>query len=145
MGFHWSAVKWFSSYLSTRTQQTYISGVSSNPGHVVSGVPPGICFETNRVFGLHKCFATWSIKIHSWYILQITQPYLHTANVLRTSTLSEDLNKNDHMAINVTKSKIMCVTSKHNQSIIPQDFPGISYKDSDICSKFWEVTRCYHR
>jgi len=36
------------------------------------------------------------------------------------------------MAINVTKSKIMFVTSKHNQRIIPQDFPGISYKDSYI-------------
>ena len=51
---------------------------------------------------------------------------------MRTSTLSEDLNKNDHIAINVTKSKIMFVTSKHNHSIIPQDFPGISDKDSHI-------------
>ena len=34
--------------------------------------------------------------------------------------------------MNVTKSKVPCVTSKHNQSIIPQDFPGISYKDSYI-------------
>jgi len=55
-----------------------------------------------------------------------------------TSTLSEDLNSIDHwcnlnnMAINVTQSKVMFVTSKHNQSIIPQDFPGISYKDSYI-------------
>jgi len=55
-----------------------------------------------------------------------------------TSTLSKDLNKIDHwcnlnnMAINVTKSKVMCVTSKHNQCIIPQNFPGISYKISYI-------------
>jgi len=41
MGFQSSAVKWFSSYLSNRTKHTYISGVSSNPGHVVSGVPQG--------------------------------------------------------------------------------------------------------
>ena len=55
-----------------------------------------------------------------------------------TSTLSEDLNTIDHwcdlnsVAINVTQSKVMFVTSKHNQSIIPQDVPGISYKDSYI-------------
>ena len=30
-----------SPYLSNRTQQTYISGVGSNPGNVVSGVPQG--------------------------------------------------------------------------------------------------------
>jgi len=36
------------------------------------------------------------------------------------------------MTIYVTKSKIMFVISKHNQRIISQDFPGISYKDSYI-------------
>jgi len=30
-----------SPYLSNRTQHTYISGVSSNPGNVVPGVPQG--------------------------------------------------------------------------------------------------------
>ena len=33
------------------------------------------------------------------------------------------------MAINVTKYKVMFVTSKHNQSIIPQNFHGISDKN----------------
>jgi len=55
-----------------------------------------------------------------------------------TLTLSEDLNQCYHwcnlynMTIYVTKSKIMFVISKHNQRIISQDFPGISYKDSYI-------------
>jgi len=63
----------------------------------------------------------------------MTQPYLHLS-----STLSEVLNKIDHwcnlnnMAINVTQSKVMFVTSKHSQRIIPQDFLGISFKDSYI-------------
>ena len=135
-GLHSSAVKLFSSYLSNRTQHTYSSGVSSNPGNVVSGVPQGsvlgqtmfLIYINDMSLGLSKSiadiFADDSI---------ISSQSKHFEEL--TLTFSEDLNKIDHccnfndMTINVTKSKVMFVTSKHNHRIIPQDWyiPGISY------------------
>ena len=38
-GMHESTVKWFSSYLKGRYQQTYVPGTLSNYGKVVSDVP----------------------------------------------------------------------------------------------------------
>ena len=37
-GMHETTVKWFSSYLKCRYQETYVSGTLSNCGKVVSGV-----------------------------------------------------------------------------------------------------------
>jgi len=34
-------LNWFKSYLKDRSQQTYVSGLYSNPGHVFTGVPQG--------------------------------------------------------------------------------------------------------
>ena len=91
-------------------RQSYISGVSSNRGNGVSGVP-------RRSVYIADIFADAStISSHSKSFEELT------------STLFEELNKIDHwcdlnsVAINVTKSKVMCVTYTHNQSIIPQDF-----------------------
>ena len=41
-GMHESTVRWFSSYLKGRYQQTYVSGTLSNFSKVVSGVPHGL-------------------------------------------------------------------------------------------------------
>ena len=38
-GMHETTVRWLSSYLKDRYQQTYVSGTISNCGKVVSGVP----------------------------------------------------------------------------------------------------------
>ena len=38
---HISTLNWFKSYLKDRSQQTYVSGLYSNPGHVFTGVPQG--------------------------------------------------------------------------------------------------------
>ena len=40
-GLHISTLDWFKSYLKDRSQQTYVSGLYSNPGHVFTGVPQG--------------------------------------------------------------------------------------------------------
>jgi len=40
-GLHISTLNWFKSYLKDRSQQTYVSGLYSNPGHVFTGVPRG--------------------------------------------------------------------------------------------------------
>ena len=38
---HISTLNWFKSYLKDRSQQAYVSGLYSNPGHVFTGVPQG--------------------------------------------------------------------------------------------------------
>jgi len=60
-------------------------------------------------------------------------PFIHVMTLLNIflNNIGHWCNLNN-MAIIVTKSKVMFVTSKHNQSIIPQDFPGISYTDAYI-------------
>jgi len=92
-GFHWSVVQWLSSYLSNITQQTYTSGVSSNPGNVVSRVPQGsglgptmfLIYINDMPLGLSKFIAdifadVSTISSHSKRFEELT------------SSLSEDIN-----------------------------------------------------
>ena len=116
---HESTVRWFSSYLKGRYQETYVSGTLSNCGKVVSDVPQGSVLEptlflvyiNDLPLVLSECIADIfaddsTISAHNKNIDQVA------------STISNELQQvnkwceNNHVAINISETKLMYVTSK---------------------------------
>ena len=120
-----TTVKWCSSYLKDRYQQTYVSGTLLNCCKVVSGVLQGsvlgptlFCVYINDLpLVLSECIAyvfadDYTISAHNKNIDQVD------------STLSDELKQvnkwceNNHMAINISKTKLLYVNIKTNTSSV---------------------------
>ena len=133
--------QWFSSYLKGRYQQTYVSGTLSKCGQVVSDVPQGsvlrstlfVIYINDLPLALSECIADMvaddsTISAHNKYIDQVA------------STLSNELQRvnkwceNNHMTINISKTKLMYVTSKptHRQLSNTHSLPSVYFLDSVV-------------
>lgn len=137
-----SSVAWFSSYLDCRTQQTYISGLYSESSSVTTGVPQGsvlgpILFliyindlplsmektETD-IFADDTTLSTSDVSLN-----RVVESLTHD---LLNANKWCDLNR---MSINVNKTKVMYISSKHKQNYIHESNPCILYKTEQIfCS-----------
>jgi len=128
--------QWFSSYLKGRYQQTYVSGTLSKCGQVVSDVPQGsvlrstlfVIYINDLPLALSECIADIvaddsTISAHNKNIDQVA------------STLSNELQRvnkwceNNHMTINISKTKRMYVTSKptHRQLSNTHSLPSVHF------------------
>ena len=111
---HESTVRWFSSYLKGRYQQTYVSGTLSNCGKVVSGVPQGsVLGPTLFLVNINDLPLVLSVCI-VYIFADDSTTSAHNKNIDQVaSTLSDELQQvnkwceNSHMAINISKTKLM--------------------------------------
>ena len=150
-GLNDKSIKWFSSYLSNRVQQTHISGCLSSPGQVLSGVPQGsvlgptlfLIYINDLSLGLNN--TTADIFADDTTISAFNTSLESVVNALSVDLTSIDnWCKENNMSINVSKSKVMYITSKHVNRQIADQMPEIPFKDSVInvstCEKLLGVT-----
>jgi len=113
-GMHESTVRWFSSYLKGRYQETYVSGTLSNCGKVVSGVPQGsVLGPTLFLVNINDLPLVLSECI-VYIFADDSTTSAHNKNIDQVaSTFSNELQQvnkwcvNNHMAINISKTKLV--------------------------------------
>ena len=131
-------IEWFTSYLSERYQQTVVSNVASDPGPVVSGVPQGsvlgpILFLI-YINDLPNDIENTTVDIFA----DDTTLFTSGNNVSSiTSSLESDLQnvqawcKNNCMALNAAKTKVMYIAPKSKSSSASDTLPHLQL-DSEI-------------
>ena len=133
------ATSWFSSYLNKRFQQTHYAGATSDIKEVTSGVPQGsvlgpililiyvhdlplsltsICAD---IFADDTTLGTSSHSIDT--LVETLTTYLQ--NVLSWCN-------SNNMSLNVSKTKLMCISSRHKQQTLANCGHDISICDSKI-------------
>ena len=122
---HESTVRWFSSYLKGRYQQTYVSGTLSNCGKVVSGVPQGSVLGPTLFWVYINYLPLVLSECIAYLFADDSTISAHNKNIDQvSSTLSNELQQvnkwcvNNHMAINISKTKLMCNIKTNTSSII---------------------------
>ena len=137
-----STCSWFSSYLSCRSQKTYVSGISSDIKPVLSGVPQGsVLGPLLFLMFINDLPVACKNSIVDMFADDTTLSVHNSSVDVVFSTLTDDLLnvntwcENNRMAINVTKTKSMYLSSKHKLQYIQTSVHPIQLKNDQIsCS-----------
>ena len=119
MGFSYSSILWFRSYLSNRTQQTKLGNIKSSIATTEAGVPQGsilgpilfISFTAD----FHHSFPNCSIKSYAddtQILLSAKTPNDLKCKIEDTITVAQTWFSNNSLKINPTKTEIIIFSSK---------------------------------
>ena len=136
-GFGGSILKWFSSYMSNRRQQTIVHGVTSTSIPVTSGVPQGSILGPLLflLYENHLSNAVSNSRIATF--ADDTKIFKTINSISDASALQYDLSNfeksstNVNLALNVSKCKVLRVTRKHNQIVYPYKLHDTLLESSD--------------
>ena len=123
-GFGGSILKWFSSYMANRRQQTIVLGVTSTSIPVTSGVPQGSILSPLLflLYENHLSNAVSNSRIATF--ADDTKIFKTINSISDASALQYDLSNFEKSStnskkapLNVSKCKVLRVTRKHNQIV----------------------------
>ena len=132
-----SILKWFSSYMSNRRQQTIVLGVTSTTIPVTSGVPQGSILGPLLflLYENHLSNAVSNSRIATF--ADDTKIFKTIYSISDASALQYDLSNfeksstNVNLALNVSKCKVLRVTRKHSQIVYPYKLHDTLLESSD--------------
>ncbi len=118
-GIHGSLLDWFESFLIGRTQSVICEGASSSSVPAISGVPQGTVLGP-LLFLLYVNYLPGDLVSSVRLFADDTLLYATIANDEDTTDLQDDLRRLEiwqqkwQMEFNLSKCKIMCITTKRN-------------------------------
>jgi len=136
-----STVRWFTSYLSERTQHVYINNVLSEPGTIRCGVPQGsilgpllfILFINDLPLVLRDSISSTDLYADDTTLSDIQ----NTKHELEIS-LQNALNKLDNwctcngMVVNTGKTKILLISTRKKRTKLDSDELCLTWKDKRL-------------
>ncbi len=136
-----STVRWFTSYLSERTQHVYINNVLSEPGTIRCGVPQGsilgpllfILFINDLPLVLKD--SVWSTDL---YADDRTLSDIQNTKQELEISLQNALNKLDYwctcngMVVNTGKTKILLISTWNKRTKLDSDELCLTWKDKNL-------------
>ena len=117
-GFGGSILKWFSSYMANRRQQTIVLGVTSTSIPVTSGVPQGSILGP-LLFLLYENHLSNAVSNSRIATFADDTKIFKTAVQYDLSNVEKSSTNSKKAPLNVSRYKVLSITRKHNQIVYP--------------------------
>ena len=144
---HISTLNWFKSYLKGRSQQTNVSGLYSNPGHVLLVFLKDLCQDLFLLYINDLPLSLTNSTADIFADDSTLSGYNYNVPDLLDS-LSDDLvNVNtrcskNRTAIHISKSKFMLILTKTNVHHLTQSCPYMQFQDTNTSNFIRKNTWC---
>ena len=135
-----TCLKWFESYLTSRTQRVYLGSHLSDPAYVTCGVPQGsilgpllfLIFINDLPLALKQSAA---VDLYAddtiFYDFQTNIDQLQS-NLQLTLNSLQDWCRQNGMVINTEKTKVMLITTRQKRQPSQKSVLSLHYSDIDI-------------